>query len=148
MLNQDYKEMLSILLENNVEFLLVGAYAMAVHGYPRATGDLDIFVRPSKENSQKVYQALAKFGAPLESVTIEDFEKPGTIFQIGMIPRRIDVINEIDGVTFEDAYHAREFIDIEGLIVPVISKQKLIINKQATGRDKDRLDAERLNDSK
>ena len=147
MLNQDYKEMLSILLENKVDFLLVGAYAMAAHGYPRATADLDIFVRPDIENAKKVYKALADFGAPMDSVTIEDFEKPGTIFQIGVIPRRIDVINQIDGVLYEEADNDKVIVDIEGLNVPIISRQKLIINKKATGREQDKLDAIRLESS-
>lgn len=147
MLNQDYKEMLSILLENKVDFLLVGAYAMAAHGFPRATADLDIFIRPNVENAKKVDKALADFGAPMDSVTIEDFKKPGTIFQIGVIPRRIDVINEIDGVSFEEAYNDKVIVEIEGLKVPIISKPKLIINKKATGRAKDRLDAIRLENS-
>ncbi|MCI0495994.1 nucleotidyltransferase [candidate division KSB1 bacterium] len=147
MLNQDYKEMLSILLENKVDFLLVGAYAMAAHGYPRATADLDIFIRPDVENAKKVYKALADFGAPMDSVTIGDFEKPGTIFQIGVIPRRIDVINEIDGVLYEEADKDKVIVDIEGLKVPIISKPKLIINKKAAGREKDRLDAIRLENS-
>ncbi len=147
MLNQDYKEMLSILLENKVDFLLVGAYAMAAHGFPRATADLDIFIRPDVENAKKVYQVLADFGAPMDSVTIEDFQKPGTIFQIGVIPRRIDVINEIDGVSYEEADKDKVIVDIEGLKVPIISKSKLIINKKASGREKDRLDAIRLENS-
>jgi len=147
MLNQDYKEMLSILLESKVDFLLVGAYAMAAHGFPRATADLDIFVRPSKENAKKVYQALANFGAPMESITIEDFTKRGTIFQVGVIPRRIDVINDIDGVSFEEAFKEKKIVVIEGLKVPIISKQKLIVNKKSTGREKDRLDANRLENS-
>ena len=144
MLNQDYKEMLSILLENKVDFLLVRAYAMAAHGFPRATADLDIFIRPDIDNAKKVYKALADFGAPMDSVKIEDFKNPGTIFQIGVIPRRIDIINDIDGVSFEEAYKDKDIVDIEDLKVPIISKPKLIINKQATGREKDRLDAKRL----
>lgn len=147
MLNQDYKEMLSILLENQVDFLLVGAYAMAAHGFPRATADLDIFIRPDLENAKKVYKALADFGAPMDSVTIDDFKKPGTIFQIGVIPRRIDIINEIDGVSFEEADSDKVIVDIEGLKVPIISKPKLIINKKASGREKDRLDASLLENS-
>jgi len=144
MLNQDYKEMLSILLENNVDFLVVGAYAMAAHGFPRATADLDIFIRPSQENAKKVYNALAIFGAPMEDIKIEDFAQRGTIFQIGVSPRRIDVINDIDGVLFGEAFEDKDVICIEELNVPIISKQKLIINKKATGKEKDKLDAERL----
>jgi hypothetical protein len=144
MLNQDYKDMLSLLLENDVEFLLVGAYALAIHGYPRATADIDIFIKPSSKNSRRLYEALTTFGAPLETVSLSDFEKPGTILQIGVKPRRIDLITEIDGLSFDEAKEDNEIVSIEGLNVPVISKQKLIINKMATGRDKDRLDAENL----
>ncbi|MCX7000442.1 MAG: nucleotidyltransferase [Candidatus Sumerlaeota bacterium] len=140
--------MLSLLIENNVEFLLVGAYAMAAHGYPRATADIDIFVKPDPSNAARVFKALSEFGAALKDVTIQDFETPGTIFQIGVEPRRIDIITEIDGLTFEEASEGRDIINIEGLAVPLISKQKLIINKLATGRDKDRLDAERLQGKK
>lgn len=147
MLNQDYKDMLSLLLENEVNFLLVGAYALAVHGFPRATADIDIFVKPSKENAKRVYKALSEFGAPLENVFIADFEVPGTILQIGVKPRRIDLITEIDGLTFDEADLDKDIVNIEGLSVPIISKSKLIINKLATGRDKDRLDAENLKKS-
>ena len=96
MLNPDYKDMLSRLLANTVDFILVGAYALAVHGYPRATADIDIFIKPDPLNARKVYQCLEEFGAPLENVTIEDFAVPGTIFQIGVEPRRIDLITEIE----------------------------------------------------
>lgn len=147
MLNQDYKEMLSILLENKVEFVLVGAYAMAAHGYPRATADLDIFIKPSSDNAPKVFKALAEFGAPMDSNILNDFAKKGTIFQIGVIPRRIDVINDIDGVSFEVAYKDRKIVEIEGLQIPIISKINLLLNKKSTGRQKDLLDAKRLENS-
>ena len=144
MLNSDYREMLSVLLENSVNFLVVGAYAMGAHGFVRATGDIDIFVKPDKNNAQRVYAALEKFGAPMENVSSGDFEHPGTIFQIGVAPRRIDIITEIDGLTYEQAAQDKAQFDIEGLSVPVISKKNLIINKRASGREKDRLDAEAL----
>jgi len=147
MLNQDYKEMLSLLLENEVDFLLVGAYAMAVHGYPRATADIDIFVKPTPENAQRIYKVLAEFGASLDDVSISDFKVSGTILQIGVKPRRIDVITEIDGLSYDEASEGKEIVEIDGLSVPVISKKKLIMNKLATGRDKDRLDAEDLQNS-
>lgn len=147
MLNQDYKDMLSLLLGHGVEFLLVGAYALAAHGFPRATADIDIFIKPSKENAKRLFKALIEFGAPLESINPSDFEEPGTIFQIGVKPRRIDLITEIDGLSFDDAKEDREKIDIEGLSIPIISKSKLIINKMATGRERDRLDAENLRNS-
>ncbi len=144
MLNQDYREMLSLLLENNVEFLLIGAYALAVHGFPRATGDIDIFVKPDSKNAQFVFKTLDEFGAPLDGVSASDFEKPGIILQIGVAPRRIDIITEIDGLTFEEASEGKEIVEIEELKIPVISKLNLIRNKRATGRDKDRIDAENL----
>jgi len=144
MLNPDYKDMLSRLLENAVDFLLVGAYALAVHGFPRATADIDIFVKPDPMNARKVYKTLEEFGAPLGDVTIEDFAVPGTIFQVGVAPRRIDLITEIDGLSFDEAAEDRDIVRIDDLAVPVISKKNLIVNKLATGREKDRLDAEKL----
>ncbi|MCK5267289.1 MAG: nucleotidyltransferase [Spirochaetes bacterium] len=147
MLNQDYKEMLSLLLENKVEFLLVGAYALAVHGFPRATADIDIFVKPSPENASFLYKTLEKFGAPLENISTDDFAHPGIILQIGVAPRRIDIITKIDGLTFDEASKEKEIIEIAGISIPVISKQNLIINKLATGRDKDKIDVKNLKNS-
>ncbi len=147
MLNQDYKEMLLTLLEEDVKFLLVGAYALAALGFPRATGDMDIFIQPDEDNAEKVYNALIKFGAPLQNITVKDFSTSGTIFQIGVIPRRIDIINSIDGVTFEDAYRNKVTIEIESMSIPVLSKEHMIKNKNSTGRTKDKVDAETLENS-
>ena len=147
MLNQDYKEMLLTLLEEDVKFLLVGAYALAALGFPRATGDMDIFIQPDENNAEKVYKALIKFGASLQNITIKDFSTSGTIFQIGVIPRRIDIINSIDGVTFEDAYRDRVIIEIESISIPILSKDNMIKNKNSTGRAKDKVDAETLKNS-
>jgi hypothetical protein len=140
--------MLSVLLANRVDFVVVGAYAMAAHGYPRATGDIDLFIHPTPENAGKVIAALKQFGAPLNQVTASDFEKPGTVFQIGVAPRRIDIITEIDGVSFAEAFKERIIISMEELDVPVISRRLLIANKKATGREKDRLDADSLRSQK
>ena len=96
MLNEDYKEILQILLGNKVKFLVVGAYAMSAYGYPRATGDFDIWVETSKENSKKVYESLVKFGAPVSNITEDTFTEKGIVFQIGVAPRRIDIITHID----------------------------------------------------
>jgi len=141
MLNKDYREMLQSLLENKVEFLVVGAYAMAAHGYPRATGDLDLWVFTSRENAGKVYKALGEFGAPLAQIDKDSFSKKGIIFQIGVAPCRIDIITQIDGVEFELAYPKRKEIEIDGIKFPVISKEDLIRNKESTGREKDKLDS-------
>ncbi len=148
MLNEDYKEMLQILLNNEVKFLVVGAYAMGAYGYPRATGDFDIWVEASPDNSQKIYNSLFEFGAPLSDITKDTFTKRGVIFQIGVAPRRIDIITHIDGVNFQDAYKTRENIEIENLSIPFISKENLIKNKVSTGREKDKLDADYLKDNK
>ena len=140
MLNEDYKEMLQLLLEEHVDFMIVGAYALGTHGYPRATGDIDIWVKPNNINSKKIYKALARFGAPLGQIQIDEFSTEGIIFQIGVIPRRIDIITKIDGVTYEEADEDKIIVEIEGLKIPVISLEKLIRNKMATGREKDELD--------
>ena len=144
MLNSDYKDMLQILLGNGVKFLLVGAYAMGAHGYPRATGDIDIWVEPSADNSRRVYRSLAAFGAPLHEIDEATFVRPGIVFQIGVAPRRIDIITAISGVRFDDAYQQCQIVEIEELPIPILSRSDLIRNKRATGREKDRLDADRL----
>ena len=144
MLNSDYKDMLQVLLDNDVKFLLVGAYAMGVHGYPRATGDIDIWVEPSAENSARVYRSMAAFGAPLHEIGETTFTAPGIVFQIGVAPRRIDIITTISGIGFDDAQKQQQIIKIEGLSIPILSLDDMIRNKRATGRDKDRLDADRL----
>lgn len=148
MLNKDYKEILQSLLDNKVKFLIVGAYALAAYGYPRATGDFDIWVENSLENSKKIYRALLQFGAPMQKINEKTFVEKEIIFQIGVAPCRVDIINYIDGVNFNNAYRTRKNIKIEGLKVPFISKKNLIKNKQATGREKDRLDAVFLKEKK
>jgi len=132
--------MLLQLNEEKAEYLIVGAYALAAHGLPRATGDIDLWVRPVAENAEKVWKAIIKFGAPLINLTKEDLATPGIIFQIGVIPRRIDIITSIDGVTFDEAWTERKQLEIEGLIVSVIGRNHLLINKQSTGRKKDLAD--------
>ena len=139
--------MLSLLLDNKVEFLLVGAYALAAHGFPRATADIDIFVKPDSKNASVLYKTLEKFGAPLENISRDDFAHPGIILQIGVAPRRIDIITKIDGLTYDEASKGKEIIEIESLSIPVISKQNLIINKLASGREKDKIDARNLKNS-
>lgn len=144
MLNSDYRDMLQALSDRKVRFLVVGAYAMAAHGYPRATGDIDIWVEPSVDNSRRVYQALVAFGAPLHEIDEATFVQPGVVFQIGVAPRRIDIITAISGVEFGPAYQQRQTVEVEGLPITVLSYDDLIKNKRATGRDRDRLDADRL----
>ncbi len=147
MLNKDYKEMLQILLKNKVRFLVVGAYAMGAYGYPRATGDIDIWVEASSDNSEKIHQSLSEFGAPLSEVTKTTFCEEGIVFQIGVAPRRIDIITKIDGVDFNKAYSDKQKMEIEGIKIPFLSKEDLIKNKELTGREKDQLDAKYLREN-
>ncbi len=140
MLNADYKEMLQLLSEEQVDYIIVGAYALGTHGYPRATGDIDIWIKPDSVNSKKLYKALARFGVPLDKVNADEFSSEGIIFQIGVVPRRIDIITQIDGISYEEADEDKIIVETEGLKIPVLSLDKLIKNKKATGREKDKLD--------
>ncbi|HSL81759.1 MAG TPA: hypothetical protein VLF66_03230 [Thermoanaerobaculia bacterium] len=145
-LNPDFFDMVAALREEGAELLVVGAFAMAAHGVPRATGDLDLWVRPEPENATRVWRALLRFGAPVESagLTIEDLANPDMVFQMGQPPRRIDVITGIDGVTFDEAWPNRKLVTVEGLEVPCLGRRELIRNKEASGRDKDLVDLKTL----
>ncbi len=140
MLNPDFSEMLSAFTGESVEFLVVGAYALAAHGIPRATGDLDFWVRPSRENAGRVLRALAAFGAPTGDLSIHDLTAPDLVLQIGLEPNRIDILTSIDGVEFDDAHRTRTTARIDGLDVPVLGRDALIRNKRAVGRPKDLAD--------
>jgi hypothetical protein len=144
MLNEDYKDMLLALFDEKVRYLLVGAYALAAHGYPRATMDMDIWIMPSSQNADAVLRALSRFGAPLHNLTKEDLQKDGTVFQIGVAPRRIDIITAASGLDFEETYGRSLSVTIEGIEVHIPSIDDLIRNKRASGRTKDLADAEAL----
>jgi hypothetical protein len=144
MLNEDYREMLQILGDEKVRFLLVGAYALAAHGYPRATMDIDIWVMPAPDNADAVLRALRRFGAPLNNLTKADLEQEGTVFQIGVAPRRIDIITAVSGLQFDEAFSHASPVDVEGVQVYNPSVADLICNKRASGRTKDLADAEAL----
>ncbi|MEX1032483.1 MAG: hypothetical protein WDZ30_03920 [Cellvibrionaceae bacterium] len=144
MLNQDFKDMLQCLLDENVDFLLVGGYALAAHGFPRATKDMDIWVCADPENARKVYRALCAFGAPGEQVSPEDFANEGIIFQVGVAPNRIDFITQVDGVSFQECRRNATTVVVEGITIPLIAKADLIKNKKASGRPQDLVDANLL----
>lgn len=144
MLNKDYKDILSELLAQEADFILVGAYAMAVHGFVRATMDIDLWVRPSQQNASRVFKALDSFGAPVDQISVDDFSVPGLVFQIGVAPRRIDILTSISGVSFEEAELEANPVDIDGCSIKVLSINHLIKNKQTTGRIKDLADVEML----
>ena len=143
-MNADYMDMLKCLNKAGVDYIMVGGWAVNMHGYIRATIDLDIWIMTSRDNADKVYAALKDFGAPLSDVTPEDFATDGTIFQIGVAPCRIDIINKIDGLTYEDASPRAVLKNIDDVPVRILSLEDLIANKRASGRTKDLADAEIL----
>lgn len=143
-MNPDFRDLLSAFNAHSVEYLVVGAYALAAHGRVRATGDLDIWVRAAPDNAARVMNALTKFGAPLHDLTLTDLSHPGIIFQIGVAPLRVDILTGIDGVTFDDAWPARVQTKVFGQPVAVLSVEHLILNKRAAGRAQDLADLEWL----
>jgi hypothetical protein len=143
----DFEEFLQCLNVEQAEYLVVGGYAVAHHAQPRATNDPDIFIGTDPDNAARVWQAMAKFGAALNNLTLPDFQDPATAFRMGVPPMMIEVIRAIDGVTFADAYRRRleEIINPEtGLTVPYISRADLLANKQAARRAKDLADVEAI----
>jgi hypothetical protein len=143
-LAKDFRDLLRVFVAHDVRFLVVGAYALAVLGRPRATGDLDVWIDATMANARRTIGALREFGAPLHELSVEDLAHSGTVFQIGLPPLRIDVLTAIDGVDFSSAWPRRLVADFDGVQVGVIGRKDFLINKRATGRLKDRADAERL----
>ena len=143
-MNQDFLDLLSAFAAHDVRFLIVGAYALGVHGRPRATGDLDIWVEPTAENAGRLVAALTDFGAPLTEVSAEDFSRPGIVFEIGLPPVRIDILTELSGVAFEEAWPGRVMAPFGPAETPFIGRDAFIRNKRATGRARDLGDLESL----
>ena len=143
-MNSDFSELLKILNEGKIRYLIIGGYAVGKHAEPRYTKDLDIWISNSRENAERVYKALAKFGSPLTGITVEDFTDPTLIFQIGMEPSRIDVLMGLKDLSFDDCWKRRVtafFVDTEAHFISI---DDLIKNKRLTGRPQDLLDAESL----
>lgn len=143
-MNQDFRDLLAEFNAHDVEFLIVGAHALAAHGYVRATEDLDVWVRPTPENAEKVLEALRAFGAPLQDLTKKDLSIPGIVFQVGIAPIRIDVLTAIDGVEFAEAWADRFPTKFADQSVNILSQKLLIKNKRAAGRTQDLADIEKL----
>jgi hypothetical protein len=145
-MNDDFRDLLDALLRAGARFLVVGAHAMAVHGVPRATGDLDVWVVPDPENAGRVWQALLDFGAPAGAlgVTRNDLETPGVVVQIGLPPRRLDILTELSGLEFDAAWGNRVMHRVGPLDVPFLGRDDLIRNKRASGRPKDLADLDIL----
>jgi len=144
MLPDDFKEFLKLLNDREVEYLLIGGYAVGYHGYPRTTADIDVWVAISTENAEKLVAVFNDFGMLSDEVDISLFMNPGNIVRMGMAPVRIEVLNEIDGVEFNDCFSRRSPIEIDGVEVNLISLADLRANKLASGRHKDLDDLEHL----
>ncbi|MBI2359331.1 MAG: hypothetical protein HYV04_10575 [Deltaproteobacteria bacterium] len=143
-MSRDFRDLLAEFNAHNVEFLVVGAHALAAHGYVRATEDLDVWVRPDPQNAKRVLESLRAFGAPLHDLTEKDLISPGVVFQIGVAPLRIDVLTAIDGVDFGEAWADRMITKFADQPIAVLSREHLIKNKRAAGRTQDLADVERL----
>jgi hypothetical protein len=143
-LDRDFKEFLALLAANKVDYLIVGGYAVAFHGHPRYTGDIDIWVKPSEGNAAKLRKALDSFGFDAEPLTNLDFESETIAFHLGVPPVRIDILNRITGVKFDQCYANKVEIEMEGLRINYISYQDLLTNKKASGRLQDLSDLEKL----
>lgn len=143
-LARDFEEFIGLLNKHGVEYLVVGGYALAFHGRPRHTGDLDIWIKVSEENAQRMLQVLKDFGLASLGFEKEDFLKEGYVTQIGYPPLRIDILNNIDGVSFQEAYGNRELVELEGLEVAYIGLRDFIQNKEAVGRARDLSDIKEI----
>ena len=145
-MNEDFRDLLAALVAAGARFLVVGAHALAVHGIPRATGHLDIWMASEAENADRVFDALVRFGAPMAAmgVTREDLSRADQVVQIGLPPRRIDILTSISGVPFEEAWADRVSHEVDGVVIPFIGRASLVKNKRATGRAKDLADLEAL----
>lgn len=139
-MNPDFLDIIRALSAADVRFLIVGAYAVNLYTDPRATGDLDIWIEPTPENANRLMRALSAFGAPLDAVAESDFNAPGVTLQIGVPPRRIDILTEISGVRFDEAWRGRTVHPFGPLSAPFLGKAEIIKNKKATGRPKDLAD--------
>lgn len=148
-LHPDFSDLLTCFREEQVEFLIVGAFALAANGVVRATGDLDVWVRPDPDNARRVWRALARFGAPLgrDDLKVSDLASPGTVYQMGLPPMRIDVLTGIDGVAFDEAWASRIEEQIGALRLCFLGRRDLVRNKRATGRIKDQQDVELLREA-
>ena len=141
-MNQDFVDLLRTFVDHNVRFLIVGAYALALHGRPRATGDLGVWVDATPENAARVVRALASFGAPMDQVSEADFSSPGAVFQMGVAPGRIDILTALTGLSFQEAWPGRIRESLGSVEVDFIGRDAFIRNKRATGRMKDLGDIE------
>lgn len=143
-LDQDFNEFVQLLLANDVRFLIIGGYALAAHGAPRYTGDLDTWLWVNSDNADRVLVVLESFGFGSLNITREDLLNPDTVIQLGYPPHRIDLLTGIDGVSFDEAWNRRVEFEVNGRQVPFISREDLITNKRAVARPQDLADVAKL----
>ena len=143
-LNRDFSDLLSAFNAQRVRFLLVGAYVLSYYGRPRTTGDLDLWIDATESNARRAYGALIEFGAPLDALSPADFAQPGIVFQVGVAPRRIDVLTSVTGLTFERAWKRRRRAAYGKIPIHLLSERDFIRNKRAVGRSRDIADAEEV----
>lgn len=143
-LNKDFKEFIELLNERKVKYLVIGGYAVAYHGYPRYTKDIDFWIWLNKENAAKIIGVIKEFGFGMLGVTLEDFLDKNNVIQLGFPPVRIDLISDLSAVDFEECYELREKVDFDGLKVDFIDVNNLIKTKLAAGRPQDKVDADKL----
>lgn len=140
----DFSEFFGLLNARHVEYVVVGAYALALHGAPRYTGDMDILVRPTADNAHRVVEAIAAFGFPTDALSLEKVVDPRSVIQMGTPPVQLHIMSAIDGVAWDQIWQGRETAIISGLTIPFIGRQEFLQNKRAAGRAKDLADVEAL----
>jgi hypothetical protein len=146
-MNSDFSELLQLLNDFKVKYLLIGGYAYGFYAEPRYTKDIDLWVEASTSNAKKIIKALTEFGAPIANLSIKDLATPGLIYIFGLPPLRVDILNEVKGESFDNAYSNKEIKIVEKLKIPVVSKKTLIKLKKAAGRPQDKLDILNLKNS-
>ncbi|MBM3328000.1 MAG: hypothetical protein FJY67_00815 [Calditrichaeota bacterium] len=144
MLSSDFKEFLKLLTSHKVRYLLIGGFAVGVHGYPRATGDMDLWVAIDPDNADRIVLAIREFGFDLPDLNRESFVQKNKVIRMGLPPQRIELLTSISGVDFDDCFAKREMVEIDGIKVSLIDRASLIANKRAAGRHRDLDDLEHL----
>lgn len=144
MLNQDFREFIQSLNDNDVRYLVVGGYAVALHGHPRYTKDIDVWIEMSPENATRMIKALEQFGFGMLGLKEADFLTPDQVIQLGQPPNRIDLLVTLSGVEFEPCYRSRIGVELDGMLVNLINLEDLKKNKKASGRHQDLADVENL----
>ena len=144
LLDKDLREFLGLLNENKVEYLIVGAFAVAYHGFARYTADLDILISPTPENANRIVGTISQFGFAALGITAADLQSSISVIQIGIEPNRLDLLTTISGVTFKDAWANRQRAELDGIPTHYIGLAELLRNKESTGRARDLGDAEEL----